>query len=121
MKAATRTDTFDEIIGGDFVEKDWLFLRLFLDNRPSRSPKNPNDPIDVALAALEGPGQRDPVLRIAQDRFERSMEEVFQRALDAEHLVPTFRADWRAAAHDASPRDAAPQEDTGGAADADVA
>ncbi|HEX6001927.1 MAG TPA: hypothetical protein VFZ16_21400 [Hyphomicrobiaceae bacterium] len=95
MNAATRTDAFDSIIGSDFVDKDWLLVRLFLDNRPSRSPKNPEDENDMAMGALEGPGQRDPVLRIAQDRFERSMEEVFQHSLDAEHLVPTFRADWR--------------------------
>jgi hypothetical protein len=100
MKAATRTDTFDNIVGRDFVEQDWNLLRLFLDNRPTRSPKNPKDETDVAMGALEGPGPRDPVLRIAQERFERSMEEVFQRALDAHHIVPTFRADWSIAHQD---------------------
>ena len=100
MKAATRTGTFDDIVGRDFVEGDWTLLRLFLDNRPTRSPKNPKDETDVAMGLLEGPGPREPVLRISQDRFERSMEEVFQRALDAQHIVPTFRADWSIAHQD---------------------
>ena len=95
MRAATRTDTFDKIMSRDFVKGDWVLLRLFLDNRPSRSPKDLNDPTDAALDAWEGPGPRDPVLRISQDRFERSMEEVLQRALSAIDIVPTFREDWR--------------------------
>ena len=61
------------------------------------------------MGTLEGPGARDPALRTAQDRFERSIEEIFQRALDAAQIVPTFRADWRAA----------PQEETGAAGDAE--
>jgi hypothetical protein len=111
MKAATRSDTFEEIVGRDFSRGDWMPLRLFLDNRPARSPKNPTDAIDVAMGRLEGPGPRDPVLRIAQDRFERSMEEIFQRALDADDIVPAFRADWSMA----------PQDEGSGPADAEEA
>jgi hypothetical protein len=96
MRDVTRTDTFDKIIGRDFTSVDHNLLRLFLDNRPSRSPKDMKDELERQLQALEGPGQRDPVLRIAQDRFERNMEVIFQHALADSSINPPFGEDWEA-------------------------
>jgi hypothetical protein len=89
----TEIASFDKIIKTDFgnVRDDLVSFRAFLDNRPLGAEKS------AELAATEGlrKGQRDPVLRLNPNRFNRIMPRIVDRVHADDRIFAPFKENWR--------------------------
>jgi hypothetical protein len=96
LEEVTTIDEFDKIIGADFGIRDdeasrrrLSFLRLFMDNRPSGTPRGPE------LAGIEGNRTvPEPVLRLNTNRFNAEMPHILRSALADEAVYAPFKANW---------------------------
>jgi hypothetical protein len=83
MNVVTRIGSFNEIIHGDFGHNHDQLLRSFLDNHP------PN---------------RDPVLRIAQTRFNDEMPKILNGVVNDGNIYAPFKPNWRSRPRLSNPR-----------------
>ena len=96
LEEVTTIDEFDKIICSDFGIRDdeasrrrQNFLRLFMDNRPSGTPRGSE------LARIEGDRTGpEPVLRLDTNRFNAEMPHILRSALGDEAVHAPFKANW---------------------------
>jgi hypothetical protein len=96
LQEVTTIGDFGSIIRSDFGIRDdeasqrrLNFLRLFMDNRPSGVPREPE------LVRIEGDRTGpEPVLRLNTNRFNREMPHILKAALDDDNAHAPFKANW---------------------------
>ncbi len=93
VNTATTIRSLHETIRDDFGLAHEILLRVFLDNRPSGWPREPE------LQVYEAPipeGSHDRVLRINTERFARNMKRILATALSDESIHAPYKPNWLA-------------------------
>ncbi len=91
VKTATTIRPLRETVREDFGPAHETLIRVFLDNRPSGCPREPE------LQAYEAPipeGSHDRVLRINTERFARNMKHIVATALNDDSICAPYKPNW---------------------------
>ncbi len=91
IKTATTIRSLHETIRDDFGLGHETLIRVFLDNRPSGCPREPDL---QAYEALIPEGCHDRVLRINTERFARNMKRVLVAALSDDSICAPYKPNW---------------------------
>ena len=91
VRTATTIRPLHDTIRDDFGSAHETLIRVFLDNRPSGCPKEPE------LQAYEAPIPEDSfdrVLRINTERFARNMKRIVATALSDDSVCAPYKTNW---------------------------
>lgn len=91
VRTATTIRPLHEAIRNDFGPTHDTLIRVFLDNRPSGCPREPE------LQIYEAPipeGSHDRVLRINTERFVRNMKRIVAAAHSDDEICAPYKPNW---------------------------
>ncbi len=92
INTATTIRPLHDTVRDDFGMAHETLVRVFLDNRPSGCPREPE------LQAYEAPipeGSHDRVLRLNTERFARNMKRMVATALADDTVCAPFKPNWQ--------------------------
>ena len=93
VRTATTIRPLHDTVKDDFGTAHEYLIRVFLDNRPSGCPREPE------LQIYEAPipeGSHDRVLRLNSERFARNMKRIVATALADDTVCAPYKPNWRA-------------------------